>query len=39
VIALFGAKPEDRWNIGKALFFLGIATVAAQGMRRYRRIR
>lgn len=39
VIALFGAKPEDRWNIGKAFLFLSFAAAAAQGMRRYRRIR
>ena len=39
VIALFGAKPEDRWSIAIAFLFLGIAAATAQGLRRYRRIR
>lgn len=39
IFALFGAKPEDRWNIGKALLFLSFAAAGAQGLRRYRRIR
>jgi hypothetical protein len=39
LIAILGAKPEDRWSIGRAFIFLGIAAATAQGMRRYRRIR
>ena len=39
VIAIFGAKGEDRWSIAKALLFLVLAAGAAQGLRRYRKIR
>ena len=39
LIAILGAKPENRWSIGRAFIFLGIAAFTAQGMRRYRRIR
>lgn len=39
LIAMFGAKPEDRWSIGRAFIFLGIAATVAQGLRHYRRIR
>ena len=39
IIAILGAKPKDRWSIGRAFIFLGIAAVTAEGMRRYRRIR
>jgi hypothetical protein len=39
VIGIFGAKPEDRWEIGKAAFFLLIAATTGEGLRRYRRIR
>lgn len=39
LIAIFGAKPEDRWSIGRAFIFLAIAAATAQGLRRYRRIR
>ena len=39
LIAILGAKPENRWEIGKVLIFLAIAAGTAQGMRRYRRIR
>ena len=39
VIALFGAKPEDRWNIARAFLFLGIAAMVAQRLRHYRQIR
>lgn len=39
VFALFGAKPEDRWNIGKALLFLSFTAAGAQGLRHYRRIK
>ena len=39
LVAIFGAKPEDRWSISRVFLFLGIAAVTALGMRRYRRIR
>jgi hypothetical protein len=39
LIALFSARPDDRWAIAKALFFLGMAMTVARGLRRYRRIR
>jgi len=39
IIGIVGAKPEDRWEIGKAVFFLLIAATTGEGLRRYRRIR
>jgi hypothetical protein len=39
LLAILGAKPENRWSIGRAFIFLGIAAFTAEGMRRYRRIR
>lgn len=39
LFAFFGAKPEDRWDIGKVFIFLAIVASVAQGLRRYRRIR
>jgi hypothetical protein len=39
IVGLFGAEDEKRWTFVKALFFLSFGLAAAQGLRRYRKIR